>query len=233
MEVPTPPLEPVQGDEPILRACVTIRAAGIGLAVPPPAEALLRFSANLRGWELHVRALDGKVDRLLMWAHAASIGTPHGSPISFEGPSIRLTVPTLHAGLAAVAQRARVEGVLLRPDGNAHAFVEGPRTAVQWIARELGPSAPGRETVRYLHPFARPELRPLLTLRQDWALKAAAEAGFYTVPRTQHLRTIAAGLHISSAALSELLRRAEANLVRSYIATEGARRPPGSDATPA
>lgn len=57
-----------------------------------------------------------------------------------------------------------------------------------------------------------------LTAAQREALVVACERGYFEVPRDVTTRELAADLDVSHQALSELLRRATANLVRSTVA---------------
>lgn len=61
-----------------------------------------------------------------------------------------------------------------------------------------------------------------LSERQQEALLAALEAGYFEVPRTATLSAIAETLEISDQALSARLRRGQATLLRNTVASEGA-----------
>ena len=57
----------------------------------------------------------------------------------------------------------------------------------------------------------------LLTDPQDQALRAAVHNGYYRIPRPLNLQQLAKHLHISSASLSERLRRAEGRVLTRYV----------------
>lgn len=67
-----------------------------------------------------------------------------------------------------------------------------------------------------------------LTPTQRRSLVAALERGYFDVPRRTSMTTLADELDISTNALSERLRRATANVVRTAVTTPG---PGGPDAT--
>ncbi len=58
---------------------------------------------------------------------------------------------------------------------------------------------------------------PILTNKQHEVLKIAYKMGFYSIPRRISLTRLAMKLKISPSALSELLRRSHARLVKNYF----------------
>ncbi|MHA1724832.1 MAG: helix-turn-helix domain-containing protein [Promethearchaeota archaeon] len=58
---------------------------------------------------------------------------------------------------------------------------------------------------------------PILTKKQREVLKIAYKMGFYSIPRRVTLTRLAMKLKISPSALSELLRRSHARLVKDYF----------------
>lgn len=102
----------------------------------------------------------------------------------------------------------------IEPDGATSVTVTGTRHALATFARHMyGPTAP-LELVE-LHAAAAPTT--FLTLPQDDALRVAVAAGYYRIPRTLNLEQLAKKLGISSASLSERLRRAEGRIITRYV----------------
>ena len=61
----------------------------------------------------------------------------------------------------------------------------------------------------------------IITARQEQIVKIALEAGFYDFPRRITLRKLAEKLNISPSTLSEILRRAERNIIETYFRERG------------
>jgi len=65
--------------------------------------------------------------------------------------------------------------------------------------------------------FERSRSPARLTDRQRAALEAAVDVGYYEVPRTGTVEDVAAALDSSTSAAGELIRKAEAAVVESYV----------------
>ena len=115
--------------------------------------------------------------------------------------------------LARVFQGVQLELARLSPDGEATVTIWGPRASVAAFATRLG-TAPGHARLVNLHA-SRPRPR-FLTRPQEDALRLAVAAGYYRIPRTLNLHDLAGKMRISSASLSERLRRAEGRVITSY-----------------
>ncbi len=73
-------------------------------------------------------------------------------------------------------------------------------------------------TVERVRPFEREAVATPLTERQGEALAAGVELGYYDVPRTGSVADVAGALDCAGATAGELLRKAEAAVVRSAVA---------------
>lgn len=119
-----------------------------------------------------------------------------------------------------------LEMARLLADGSAHVLVKGPRPAIAALSRILAlPSAP----IEVRQVGSSPADLRLLTKGQDEALRAAMAAGYYRIPRPLNLHDLAKQLGISSASLSERLRRAEGRVIARYLNEGG--KSPWDDAT--
>ncbi len=61
----------------------------------------------------------------------------------------------------------------------------------------------------------------VLTARQEQILKIAFEAGFFDYPRKVRIQELAEKLNMSVSNLSEILRRAEKNVISNYLRGKG------------
>lgn len=78
----------------------------------------------------------------------------------------------------------------------------------------------GTVTIERVRRFERDDGLSCLTDRQRAALEAAVDVGYYEVPRTGTLEEVAAVIDCSKSTAGELVRKAEAAVVRSYTKTE-------------
>lgn len=78
----------------------------------------------------------------------------------------------------------------------------------------------GDLAVERVRAFERTDAPSGLTDRQRAALEAAVAAGYYQVPREGSVADVAAELDCSTSAAGELIRKAEAAVIRHYTQTE-------------
>lgn len=76
-------------------------------------------------------------------------------------------------------------------------------------------------TIERVHEFERSASPSQLTDRQQAALEAAVEAGYYEIPRDGTVADIAAALDCSTSTAGELVRKAEAAVIREFVAARG------------
>lgn len=186
------------------------RADEFGFAVPPVSLRLklLRTPAN---WTLFVQpGSDMPVARLVEWLPSAGL-------LRLEFGSrrvIRADFQTLPEEWARTFHGVALDLARLDPDGSVSASVTGTRAALAAFARRLyGPTAP----LELMQLHAVEPRAGFLTFPQDDALRAAVATGYYRIPRALNLNQLAKKLGISSASLSERLRRAEGRIITRYI----------------
>ena len=107
-----------------------------------------------------------------------------------------------------------VDAITVDPSGSASISVRGRRRVVAAFAQRL---CSGNARFRMHSVTDAPPQTRLLTDAQDEALRAAVRTGYYLIPRPLSLRQLARHLDISSASLSERLRRAEARVLSRYV----------------
>jgi hypothetical protein len=184
----------------------------LGLLVPP-GEVRLKFLPIAAGWVVLSRSFTAP-GQVASWLEALRPMQLYAAP----GPGqrvVRATVPSLPQPLEALLAAVGMRDLLVRAGGQAHLVVEGTRADLRAVRDRLGEGGT-IEVVRVAH--LEQGRGPALTPRQDRALREAARQGYYKVPREAHLEQLAAHLGTSPAALSELLRRAEARIVEHYLA---------------
>jgi len=94
----------------------------------------------------------------------------------------------------------------------------GETTALSSFHEEL--SELGDLTIEQVREFERKHSPSRLTDRQEAALEAAVTVGYYEVPRDGTVADIAAVLGCSTSTAGELVRKAEAAVIRNYIGTK-------------
>jgi len=97
----------------------------------------------------------------------------------------------------------------------------GQRSALSTFHDRL--SELGALTIERVHGFERTRPPARLTDRQRAALDAAVSAGYYEVPREGTVADVAATLDCSTSTAGELVRKAEASVIRGYVGTTGGR----------
>ena len=186
------------------------RAEGFGFR-PPPGSLRLKLLKAHTIWTLFLQPTsDVHVGRLVDWLPAEGL-----LRIEFGSRRvIRADFQPLPEAWAQTFRGVELEFARLDPEGDASATIVGTRSALAAFARRMcGPTAP-LDLVE-LHEVEPPV--SFLTLPQDDALRAAVAAGYYRIPRALNLNQLAKKLGISSASLSERLRRAEGRIIIRYV----------------
>ncbi len=93
----------------------------------------------------------------------------------------------------------------------------GETTALSTFHEEL--SELGDLTIKQVHEFERKHSPSRLTDRQEAALEAAVAVGYYEVPREGTIADIAGVLNCSTSTAGELVRKAEAAVIRNHTET--------------
>lgn len=204
-------------------------------ARPTRASARVRTGASLLGFAappvvLRLKLLEGPYHWSLYVQPQTSVRTAvlvewlePWSPLRIEFGSRKVLRADFDPLPHAWAERFRsldLQMLVLYPNGAAIVSVAGTHTALATFGRALSGKAP----IDLNRVGDSPRDLPLLTRAQDEALRAAVDAGYYSIPRPLNLQQLAARLRISAASLSERLRRAEGRVILRY-AKEGATTP--------
>jgi hypothetical protein len=78
----------------------------------------------------------------------------------------------------------------------------------------------GNLTIEQVHEFERKRSPSRLTERQREALEAAVSVGYYEIPRDGAIADIAAALDCSTSTAGELVRKAEAMVIRNFTRSD-------------
>lgn len=191
-----------------------MRCATLGVS-PPEVPARLRIEHDEKGWHLFASSSEPSAAPLVRWLEQQGpteigVDAEHVVSAYFRSPPARL---------ALLADEVVAEASVV-PEGRLSLVAHGRREAVHALLSRLEKDGVGVE-VKHLAPPAHPT--PLLTPGQEEAVRAAAKAGYYLIPRALTLHELAESLGVSPASLSERLRRAEARLIMRYVREHGQR----------
>lgn len=186
------------------------RPEEFGFALPP-VSLRIKFLRSPSNWAVFIQpATEIHPAKLVEWLPTTGL-----LRIEFGSRRVlRADFQSLPETWATAFEGVMLDFARIEPTGEATATVTGTRQSIASFARRLyGPRAP-LELVQ-LHASKQPIA--LLTLPQDDALRAAVQAGYYRIPRALNLNELAKKLGITSASLSERLRRAEGRIITRYV----------------
>jgi hypothetical protein len=157
-------------------------------------------------YEAELRARDGPLtyeltpdgdDGCFVYAQAPNRESESGMLSAFERETVVVVPP-----------------VEFRADRTMHLTLVGPSADLQGVLDDL----PAELGVSVLEVTSHPGVTaPTLTDRQEEALQAAWDAGYYEVPRSGDIEAVAAALDCAVSTASTLLRRAERQLVAEAL----------------
>jgi predicted DNA binding protein len=146
------------------------------------------------------------------------------SLVAGDGGTYAFTRQVEYAFADELLELVAAAGVAFRPplsfrgDRSARFEAVGESAAISGFYDELAAVLEVR--IDAVHPFRADGTTAALTDRQRAALEAAADLGYYEVPRTAAVADVAAELDCASSTAGELLRNAEAALVTEYVGGE-------------
>lgn len=203
---------------------VSCDALGLG---SPSVSTHVRLLRGRRGWTLLARTVHPQPQETIRWLSAYDPISLRVAPTS-AGRIVQADFDGPPAPLAKHLEQFRIIQFIAEPNGRALVTVEGSRERV----RDFAVLTAGEDPLAEVRGVTSESTPPLLSRRQQRAVIQAAERGYYSVPRTTDQRAIAQALGVSPAALSELLRRAEARIILWFLRAEIEAPPegPGEDA---
>lgn len=198
-----------------MRIELDLPAARIGFGAPP-FDVRVKFIRNGGRLALLVWGTERAPARIASWvescgARAEMVVGPRDGRVSW------FLLDGLPAAWEELVARVDVLDLAIGRDGEARLAAEGTSEDLRWLADQAGTSGAPRPRVRGMGRARDQPWREGPTARQHEALATAEAHGYYDVRRATNLAELAQTMGISSAALSELLRRAEAHIVRLYL----------------
>ncbi|HEV8360728.1 MAG TPA: helix-turn-helix domain-containing protein [Candidatus Thermoplasmatota archaeon] len=193
-----------------------VRVGTARLALPePPIRMRLRFLPTSRGWTLFVH-LDHATASVLpeLDAWLRDVGVQASLKVHAPGRVVHGDVAGLPKPLDELLRQFQVQHIALEPGAPALVQLAGQREEVFAFAASASAEVSSVRADPAFPPGT--GAKDLLTPRQQVALARAVEAGYYEIPRRITLRQLAARQSTSPAALSELLRRAEARVIETH-----------------
>ncbi len=193
----------------LLRFDVSCRTLGFDA---PPVAVQLRFLGVGSQWSL-VALFPAGADRMVIPWLAAHGVHPVAAP-GLAPRTVRCDLGDLPQRWATWVTAAKVLQVDLAATGLATLYVRGLPMEVARLVATLDHDrvAPG-EGVQMERSVSDAALTP----RQAEVLRNALAMGYFEVPHRVDLRRLGKSMHLSVSAVSQLLRRAQAQVVRSYV----------------
>lgn len=189
----------------------------LGLATPPHTLRLRLMTAG-EGWRLLAWSEAGEIDAAVAWLEQLD-GWQQAETTKRPQHLVVLETPELPPPWTWASRATGGVRLTLRPDGRASVSAEGTHDEVDGFLSHWENQGYDVITSVLPSPIAPDIGAGILTRRQSEALSRAAAAGYYDIPRRVRLEDLAAEMEMSMGGLSELLRRAEARLVKAYIST--------------
>ena len=195
--------------DPLLRLDVSCGSLGFR---PPPANLRLRFLHHDPAWTLVIMVPGGTAERAAAWLQGQADARIAFAP-GIAPKTLRCELATLPPRWLDWLTAARIVQVDLARGGMATLYMHGHAAQVAALAATLGapftmnPSAGGEP----------PAQRVGITARQMEVLSRAVALGYYDVPHRVDLRQLGRELDLSPSAVSLLLRRAQARVIRDFV----------------
>ncbi len=207
----------IEGPEDVLAAHTRIRRFNVplqdlGFGSPPPCKTNMKFFEASGRWSVFVLTESGSLQDVIQWTRI------HCPPASVQvAPGIaprvaRLEFDVLPERLSRLLGTSCVHNLCMFQEGIATVLTRDTPDTVNSFLRALQDPEP--DPLQDHKPD-----KSTLTKRQNQALSLAVAMGYYQVPHHVGLREIATKLDMSVGALSELIRRAEATVIRTHIQT--------------
>lgn len=177
----------------------------------PPCHVHLRFERAEDHWRLVARTAPNAPMATARWLEA------HGPTRLVAGPGIapkefRADFDELPTPWQELLSKVQVQHIDITPGGIASLFIEGSEGEVDTFVSQFRTK---HEDVRARE--ASPKPAPEVTPRQMDALSTAVALGYYEIPRRVDLRTLGKAMGVSLGSISELLRRAEDEIITGYV----------------
>ncbi len=189
-------------------------AAGVD---PPPAPVHMKFYTSRDRWTMFVFTVAGKPASVADWLAPYKPDAMNIAP-GLAPKYLRADFRDLPDPWDRLVNGANVPYLELTPMDTLSIFIEDMEENVQRFVGSLRHRFPEGGDLNVRERWRDDGWKGVgLTSRQHEVLSTAVAWGYYEVPHKLNLRTLSEKLGISVGAISELLRRAEARVIKAYI----------------
>lgn len=184
---------------------------------PPPAPVHMKFYTSRDRWTLFAFTTAGKPAAVGEWLRQYRPDTMNIAP-GLAPKYLRADFGDLPDPWDRLVCGANVPYLELTPMDTLSIFIEDMQENVQRFVGSLRNRFPDDGELNVRERWRDDGWKGVgLTSRQHEVLSTAVAWGYYEVPHKLNLRTLSEKLGISVGAISELLRRAEARVIKAYI----------------
>ncbi|PSG96076.1 hypothetical protein BRD56_12435 [Thermoplasmatales archaeon SW_10_69_26] len=197
--------------EPVVEKRVDLpcRAAGF---TTPPCKVQLKFLQEDEGWTLVATTPPAKPPKVAQWLEDRDPVSIHIAP-GLSPKVLRANFDELPTDWEALLTMADIRFIEVNPGGAASIFVEDTSARIEELVSSLEEET---ADVRVREMQSGPR-EAGVTARQQEILSLAVAHGYYEIPHNLTLRDLAEKLDLSVGTVSQLLRRAEARIITSYV----------------
>lgn len=195
---------------------VDLTCLSAGLA-PPPVRVHMKFYSSADKWRVFAFTEPGQPPSVARWLEPFAPQDLKIAP-GVAPKYLRADFRDLPSPWDGLVCGATVPYLELMPTGALSIFVEDQEKNVQAFVRSVRERFPQDGAVMVREHWRDKGWKELgLTPRQYEVLSTAVAWGYYEVPHKVTLRSLAEKLGVSVGAISELLRRAEAQVIKAYV----------------
>lgn len=181
---------------------------------PPPASLQLRFLPHGTGWTLVILVAAGKAREAKAWLNGQAPDARITTAPGLAPRTLRCELDPVPAEWLGWLTAARIIQVSLAQEGTATLFVQGTALQLADLASKISDIG---NPVRHRVSATRPLEEIAITPRQLEVLCNAVAMGYYDVPHRIDLRQLGKAMDLSVSAVSQLLRRAQGQIIRGFI----------------
>jgi DNA-binding CsgD family transcriptional regulator len=197
--------------EPVVEKRVDLPTESAGFSTPP-CKVQLKFLPEDDHWTVVATTPPAKPPKVAQWLEDYDPVSIHIAP-GLSPKVLRANFEELPDAWEEILATADVRFIELNPGGAASVFLEDTAARIEELIDHLEEAT---DDVRDREMQAGPR-QAGVTARQQEILSLAVAHGYYEIPHNLTLRDLAEKLDLSVGTVSQLLRRAEARIITSYV----------------
>lgn len=197
--------------EPVVEKRVDLPCNAAGFRTPP-CKVQLKFIPEDEAWTVVATTPPAKPPKVAQWLEDDDPTSIHIAP-GLSPKVLRANFEELPDAWEEILSLADVRFIELNPGGAASIFLEDTSARIEELITHLKERS---DDVRAREMQAGPR-QAGVTARQQEILSLAVAHGYYEIPHNLTLRDLAEKLDLSVGTVSQLLRRAEARIITSYV----------------